>query len=136
MKDRSQMDREDIFWRCERCFRVRRCCHRRYTPAHDENLNLAGSIGHEAERYASILPDGGQFSAGGKTCGRCSGREREWPMTRRTERSKNAYDDGVRAYMSTNTRPFVQMHFEREIRAKKEQSMEKKTRFGRTCENA
>ena len=46
-------------------------------PAHDENLNLAGSIGHEAERYASILLDRGQFNAGGKTRGRCSGRERE-----------------------------------------------------------
>ena len=51
-------------------------------------------------------------------------------MTRRTGPSKNAYDDSVRAYMSTNTRPFVQMHFEREIRAKKEQSMEKIKRFG------
>ena len=54
VKDRSQMDREDIFWRCERCFRVRRCCHRRYTPAHDENLNLAGSITREAESTTHI----------------------------------------------------------------------------------
>ena len=57
-------------------------------------------------------------------------------MTRRTGPSKNAYDDSVRAYMSTNMRPFVLMRFEREIRAKKEQRMEKITRFGRTCENA
>ena len=77
VKDRRQIGKATYILKMGEMLQSTEVLPARYTPKHDENLNLAGSIGHEAERYASIVPDGGQFSAGGKTRGRCSGRERE-----------------------------------------------------------